>query len=286
MKHKIFKEDIFRLIQGIIVGGGAILPGVSGGVLCAAFGLYMPLMQLLAHPLRELRRNWRMWLFVFLGVGIGFVGLAFGVSMLLEKSSNIAMCLFAGLVFGTLPALFREARSGAPDSKSAKYSKAKYIAMAVSFVVSSVVFCSIKLAQQTADFDIAPNIWWYGFCGILWGMSFIVPGMTSSSILMLLGLYAPMTEGIYSLDLGVILPMAVGVLVIVLTLSRLVNRIFAYFFTEAYFAVIGVVVASTIAIIPASYPSAQNALLCLLYALLGIAVSYIADKKLHRAGKG
>lgn len=282
MKQKLFKEDIFRLIQGMIVGGGAILPGVSGGVLCAAFGLYMPLMQLLAHPFRELKKNWRMWLFVFLGVGTGFVGLAFAVTLLLNSSSNIAMCLFAGLVFGTLPALLREAREGTPDSKSANSRKARYIAMAVSFIISFVVFCAISVAKGTAELSIVPNMWWYGFCGVLWGMSFIVPGMTSSSILMLLGLYAPMTQGIYSLDFGVILPMAIGVLAIVVTLSRLVNRIFAHFFTEAYFAVIGIVVASTLAIIPLSYPSFLNAAVCLLCAVLGAAVSYLADKKLHR----
>ncbi len=285
MKHKVFKQDIFRLLQGIIIGGGAILPGVSGGVLCAAFGIYMPLMQLLAHPVRELRRNWRMWLFVFLGIGAGFVGLAFGVTMLLNKSSNIAMCLFAGLVFGTLPALLREAHAGAPDSKSSKIRKAKYIAMAVSFIISFAVFCTIGVAKETTSFSIVPNVWWYGFCGVLWGMSFIVPGMTSSSILMLLGLYAPMTEGIYSLDFSVILPMAMGVLAIVLTLSRVVNRIFAHFYTEAYYAVIGIVVSSTIAIIPVSYPSPLNAVICLLCALAGIAASFIADKKLYRAEK-
>ncbi len=284
MKQKLVKQDIFRLIQGIIVGGGAILPGVSGGVLCAAFGLYMPLMQLAAHPFRELKKSWRMWLFVLAGVAVGFVGLAFGVTLLLKKSSSIAMCLFAGLVFGTLPALFREAHTGAPDTKSSKNAKAKYIAMIISFIVGFAVFCSVKLAMSVAEFSITPNIWWYGFCGILWGMSFIVPGMTSSPTLMLLGLYESMTEGISHFDLGVILPMGIGVLAIVLTLSRVVNSIFAHFYTEAYYAVIGVVVSSTLAIIPTSYPSFLNLLVCIACAVLGAAASYFADKKLHREG--
>ena len=50
------------LLQGMIIGTGAILPGVSGGVLCLAFGLYEPMIQLFTHPLPTLRRHLRLFL--------------------------------------------------------------------------------------------------------------------------------------------------------------------------------------------------------------------------------
>ena len=43
---------IVKIVFGALVGGGAILPGVSGGVLCVAFGIYRPMMELLSHPLK------------------------------------------------------------------------------------------------------------------------------------------------------------------------------------------------------------------------------------------
>lgn len=283
MKKRLVKTDLLRLIQGIIIGGGAILPGVSGGVLCAAFGLYMPLMKLFAHPFRELRKNFKMWLLVIAGIGIGFLGFAVGVSWLLKSASGIAMCLFAGLIFGTLPALFREAHTGSKNARA--HGKARYITMICSFVLSFVLFMVITMLQKNEHISITPNIWWFGFCGVLWGLSFVVPGMTSSSILMLLGLYEPMTDGIVALDFGVIIPMGIGILAIALTLSRVVNLIFTRFYTEAYYAVIGVVVSSTLVIIPTGFSSVWALVSCVAVALLGAFASYFADKKLYMCAK-
>ncbi len=283
MNKKVVKQNVFRLIQGIIVGGGAILPGVSGGVLCAAFGLYMPLMQLASHPLRELKKNFKMWLFVLGGVAIGFLGFAVGVSYLLKASASIAMCLFAGLIFGTLPALFREAHTGGENVKPC--GKSKYIAMICSFILSFALFMVITILQKNEQISITPNFWWFGFCGVLWGLSFVVPGMTSSSILMLLGLYEPMTDGIVALDFGVIIPMGIGVLAIALTLSRVVNVIFRKFYSQAYHAVIGIVISSTLVIIPTSFASVWSLLACIAVAVLGAVASYFADKKLYRSAK-
>ncbi len=280
MDKKLVKQDVSRLIQGMIVGAGAILPGVSGGVLCAAFGLYMPLMQLLAHPVRELKKSWRMWLFVIIGVGVGFLGLAYGVSALLdnEPTASIAMCLFAGLVAGTLPTLFREAHTVEPGSRCAKNRKIKFVSMAVSFLLSFVLFSFINYAKETAEFVITPNFWWFGFCGVICGLSFMIPGMSFSPILIILGLLNPMMKGFTSLDFGVIIPIGLGVVAIVLTLSRLINRIFSRFYTEAYYAVIGIVISSTLMIIPTKYQSAASLIICVLVAFVGVAASYFADR--------
>ena len=61
------KNHILRLVQGVIIGAGAILPGISGGVLAVIFGIYRPMMEALTHPKQALRRYWRM----LLPVGIG-----------------------------------------------------------------------------------------------------------------------------------------------------------------------------------------------------------------------
>ena len=64
MKTSCIKNGILRIVQGIIIGAGAILPGVSGGVLAVIFGIYRPAMELLTHPKRALARYWRMLLAV------------------------------------------------------------------------------------------------------------------------------------------------------------------------------------------------------------------------------
>lgn len=64
MKNSRIKNGIMRIVQGIIIGAGAILPGISGGVLAVVFGIYRPAMELLTHPRRALQRYWRMLLAV------------------------------------------------------------------------------------------------------------------------------------------------------------------------------------------------------------------------------
>ena len=54
--------SLIRIIQGILIGAGAILPGISGGVLCVIFGIYRPMMALLAHPKKNLPRYGKMLL--------------------------------------------------------------------------------------------------------------------------------------------------------------------------------------------------------------------------------
>ena len=53
---------ILRAIQGALIGVGAILPGVSGGVLCVLFGIYRPMMELFSHPAGAIKKYWRLLL--------------------------------------------------------------------------------------------------------------------------------------------------------------------------------------------------------------------------------
>lgn len=57
------------------------------------------------------------------------------------------------------------------------------------------MFGGLFYVSHVAEVSVTPNFWWYNFCGVLWGMSVVIPGMTSSSVMMALGLYQPMLDG-------------------------------------------------------------------------------------------
>ena len=97
------------MLQGVIIGAGAILPGISGGVLAVIFGIYRPAMELLTHPKRAFPRYWRMLLAVGIGWVLGFLGGGSAILALFHQSETVATCLFIGLILGTLPELWREA---------------------------------------------------------------------------------------------------------------------------------------------------------------------------------
>ena len=268
MKNSRIKNGILRIVQGIIIGAGAILPGVSGGVLAVIFGVYRPAMELLTHPRRALARYWRMLLAVGVGWAIGFLGGGSVILALFHQSETVATCLFIGLILGTLPDLWREA--GTQGRGRGSY---------VSLLVSFLVLFSALLGVQLGSFaEMRANVWGFLFCGVLWGLSFIIPGMTSSSILMAVGLLTPLIDGISRLDLSVLVPWALGMAGVMALFARIVSRLFDTHYSIAYHAVIGIVLASTIIIIPTSFASAAELIWGIVCAVLGAAAAYFGGK--------
>lgn len=111
-----FSRLVLLFFQGAIIGTGAILPGISGGVLCVAFGLYEPMVGLFAHPWQSLRRNYQLFLPLFLGGGLGFLLLARVVEHLLTAAAAITLALFAGLICGTIPSLMKKSELSGPNT--------------------------------------------------------------------------------------------------------------------------------------------------------------------------
>ena len=230
---------LFRVIQGAVIGLGAVLPGISGGVLCVVFGIYKPIMELLSHPLKNFKTHVPKLLPVIVGLGVGFMGIANLLSFFLEKYPAPSVCLFVGLIVGMMPSLFREAGEKGRSQGS-------FISMGIAMVA---VF-ALLLGLQFSAVQITPNFAWYLFCGFCLALSVIAPGMSFSTLLMPLGLYTPFVDGIGHLNMGVLLPGGLGALITVILLAKAVNALFERYYSLAFHAIIGIVIAATAMIIP------------------------------------
>lgn len=259
---------LLLLAQGAIMGIGAVLPGISGGVLCVIFGIYQPMMETLAHPKKGLKKYGNMVLPVVLGFLGGFVLLAGAIAKIASSEPAIVTSLFIGLIAGTFPQLFRDGAKRGRD-------RSCYIALAASTLLLLGFFMLLKYGTEL---HITPNAGWFFFCGALWGISMVAPGMTSSSVLMLLGLYYPMSEGIAALDMGVVIPFLLGIVMTVIALARAVNALFNRYYGVAYHCIIGFVIASTVPIIPVSFRSASELIWSIAAAAAGCAAAYLVSK--------
>lgn len=228
------------IIKGILVGFGAIMPGISGGTLCAAFGMYKPLLNLLSSPRKTVRDSGLDLLAFLIGIGFGFVGLSGLASWIMEKNSKILICVFIGLIIGTIPELWANAGENGRKSSS-------YISMAVSFFLMLSILTILKF---NGGFTVEANIWGFLLCGILWGISFIVPGMSSSTLIIFFGLYQPMLNGISRFSVPVLLPLILGMGICLIALSKAVSLAYQKWYTQFSHAIIGVIMASTIMIVP------------------------------------
>ena len=247
MKAPRNQNQIIRWLRyglcGTLIGAGAILPGVSGGVLAVIFDIYRPLMEVLTHPKTAIPKHWH--IFPPLGIGwiLGFLVIAKGISAALTLSSTVTVWLFIGLIFGTVPSLFREAGK---EGRSA----ASWISLAI---CAFSLFGGLYYVSYVLNVTVEPNFLWYNFCGALWGMSVIVPGMTSSSVMMALGLYQPMMDGLAQLDLLVLSASLPGMFLAILLLARFVNWFLEKHYSVAFHGILGIVLASTLVIIPVEY---------------------------------
>lgn len=241
------KYDPFRLLRdflcGLIIGGGAILPGVSGGVLAVVFGVYRPFMELLTSPWKALPRYWRMLIPLGIGAGVGFLAFAKGLSVLFALSDAVAVWLFLGLIAGTLPQLFREAGKEGRTGGS-------WVSLLACF---AVMFAMLYYVSRGVSVQVMPGFGGYVFSGVLFGMGVIVPGMTSSAVLMALGLYESVLAAMTELNIPVLMAVALGVVLSVLLLARLVNWVFRRYYSMALHGILGVVIASTLVIVPTAY---------------------------------
>lgn len=262
-------NDLLRLIHGALIGLGAVLPGISGGVLCVVFGVYQTIMELLSHPLRTFKKNMRVLIPLLIGVVLGFLGIAKLLGFLLEKYPNPSVCLFVGLIGGMLPSLFREA--GLKGR-----SKGSWAALAIAFAIILTLLISLKVISL----QISTGFGAYLFCGFCLALSVIAPGMSFSTLLMPLGLYQPFVDGIGNLDFSVLIPAGIGAAVTVILFAKAVTWLIDNHYSIVFHAIIGVVIAATLVIIPfASFTtSIGSCIINLVCFVIGVVAALALDK--------
>lgn len=262
-------QFVIKVLQGALIGLGAVLPGISGGVLCVVFGIYKTIMEFLADPFRKFKTHVPKLIPIGIGGVIGFLGIANVLSILLERYPAPSVCLFIGLIGGMLPSLFREAGEQGRSTKS-------YVSMVIAMIVVFALLISLKVLSV----QITPNFVWYLFCGFCLALSVIAPGMSFSTLLMPLGLYEPFVGGIGSLDFSVLIPGGIGALATVILFAKAVDSLFKKHYSVSFHAIVGVVIAATIMIIPVESftVSVTSAVINVVCVVVGVVAALALDK--------
>ncbi|ARO00711.1 DUF368 domain-containing protein [Lactiplantibacillus plantarum] len=229
-----------RFFKGVVIALGFILPGVSGGVLAAILGIYERLLGFMAHFRRNFKRDF--WYFVPVGLG-GIVGIALlsaPLEYLLAHAQVIVLWGFAGAIIGTLPALMKTATSRAPrDWLDGVWFFGTFIISAGLLYFMSELFGT--LPANFGGFIVA---------GALIALGVLVPGLSPSNLLLILGLFTPMLTGFKRLDIVcVYLPIAIGGILAMALFSKLMDHLLVKFHSRVYHFILGIVLASTMLIL-------------------------------------
>ena len=251
---------LIRFIKGIFIGSGFILPGVSGGALATVFGLYERMIMFLSHVTKNFKENF----FYFLPVGLGGVFGVFIFSVFLNIFFVVAerplIWFFIGCIAGTLPALWMQAGQNGRNGS--------HLIILTASLTGAFLF--LRFIAQAAGDGLPLNAATWLLAGALIALGSVVPGLSTSNLLLFLQMYRPMTEGISSLNWAVIIPIGIGGLATVLLFSKVMAYIFKKAYGILFHTIIGFVLASTVMIIPHGFNYASlEGLLCAAAAVLG-----------------
>ena len=235
------QKFVLHLLQGAMIGIGAVLPGISGGVLSVVFGIYEPIMAFLSNPREALSQYGRLLLPVLLGAAGGFLLSARAIGFFLTRYEVLSVCLFVGLIVGMLPSMFREAGEKGR-------SRWDLYALAGAFFTVLILLSLVRRISVSIPQGLFGNL----FCGFCVALSIIVPGMSFSALLMPLGLYTPFMEEVGAVYLPAVVPAVLSAGVTMVLLAKQITRLLERHYSVVFHGIIGIVLAATLVIVPFS----------------------------------
>lgn len=255
---------IKSILKGMVIGIANIIPGVSGGTMMVAMGIYDKLIHCITHLFSEFKKSVFFLLPIAIGMGIAIIGSSFGLEYLFDNFPIQTNLMFVGLILGGLPAVWKKVRG---SSIRVGHIIAGLVFFAV--VVGLAVLGETEGNAANLSFSFLNVLKLFGV-GIVASATMVVPGVSGSMILLLMGYYNPILSSInefiralvaFDLNgiltgLGILVPFGIGVVFGVFAIAKLIEIIFEKFPLYAFWAIIGLIVASPIAVlVMGTYPA-------------------------------
>lgn len=253
---------IMDMIKGIFIGIANIIPGVSGGTMAVSLGIFDKLIASVSNLFKDWKKSLWTLLPIFLGCGIGIVGFTYAIEYLLSRHTFITCMAFVGLILGGVPVLVHSLRKELHRSETSIG-----FSGAAAFLVlfSMAVFLSLQKSDTEIlkTFTLTPATLISLFLvGVTASATMVVPGVSGSLVMMVLGYYYGIIETIKSfLDavkafdmagilhgLGLLVPFGIGVLLGIFLIAKLITFLFETYGIQTYCAILGLIAASPIAI--------------------------------------
>ena len=260
------KNNVLLVIKGFFVGIANIIPGVSGGTLAITLGIYEELIEAISHFFRKLKSNIKF----LIPIGIGaFTAIVIGsriIEISLEKYTLPTLLFFTGLILGGMPMLFGKIKKNIKPSYA-------LIFLATFALVIGIMF--LKTGNDAVLVDL--NAWGYFklfLVGMIAAATMIIPGISGSFMLMVMGYYEPIINAINEFtsfnnlwnNFWILMPFGIGVLLGIIVIAKIIEFLFQKFEVPTYFGIIGFVLASLIGI----FTSAGNLVFTPTFIIVGI----------------
>lgn len=263
---------ISNIFKGVALGAGSILPGISSGVICVIFGIYEKLLNSILYFFKNLKNNFNFLFPLFLGIGIGVFFFSnflqfFFVSFPMQINS-----IFIGLILGTIPNLIKSLNIKKDTKNISIYC---FFCFLICFFIGilSVVLESLLPNSTTLNVSFVYLV----LAGFLMSIGVVVPGVSSTIILMLLGVYSIYLNSISTLSFNILIPLGIGLIFGSFVFMKLIKVLLDKFHNITFSGIIGFSLGSLFVIFP-SFNSGIEFLIIISCILLGYTISSLFEK--------
>ena len=262
-----------NIYRGLIMGASDVIPGVSGGTIAVLLGIYD---RLIAAINGLLSKDWKKQLGFLIPLGIGIVTaiflLANLIEWLFEHYPGPTQFFFLGLILGVLPYLFHKA-------EAKQTFKRRHILLLIIgiIIVASMAFFNPNEGDVIENITGTTYVLLF-FSGFIGSSAMIIPGISGSFMLLLIGVYTTIISAISNLQLDIIVVTGLGIAVGLVVMSKVINFFLTNYYTGTFAVIIGLVIGSIFVVFPGWPASTSVLLISVVTFAAGLFVAYILGK--------
>lgn len=260
------KTFLYRVFCGFCLGISVFAPGISGSIMAIIMGIYDKLLDITSNPLKNLKNNFKFLLPLGVGALISLILFVLVFSYLFETYEKAVFMLFIGLIIGNLPVVYKEARKN-------KF-KWYYILGTVAALAVALVVGIMSEGGETQVTNENTGLMYIALSGALAGFSSLVPGMSVSMILIVMGVYDYLIAAAKSLEIITIAVVGVAFVLSMIVSSKLIKFVFSKFSGMAHFMVMGFLIGSVSGIF-FTLPKGGSNLAGTIMLVIGLAISLV-----------
>ncbi len=268
---KVSKSAVRCILEGALIGSAGMIPGASGGMMAVAFGVYRKAIDAIAGLLKNFKQNFLFLLPYGIGVCIGILLTAQALQWLLANWRMPLMYLLIGLVLGGVPSLIRSANARLTPKYAACVILGGLVTAVLAILDNGAVSASYREFTHMAAF----------LSGALITIGVVIPGVSTSFLLMYIGWYEPLLSAFNRLQLGYLFCAGAGALAVTVLLISFVRRMFSAHPAGASYCILGFLLGTVVMIFPGFAGGAQT----VFHLLLSI-VGFLCTLLFHRLGEG
>lgn len=267
---------IFYIICGMIVGIENIIPGVSGGTMAVVLNIYDRLISSVSNLRKEFKKSIAFLLPIVIGAVIGIVGFSKLIEFLLSNYPLATNFFFIGLILGSIPMIFKRATQD-------KFKPASLIPFFI-FLAGMLVLSSFSGGAMTGEIATVLTTGLFiklVVCSAIAAAAMILPGVSGSMVMVILGTYNTVLTAISSMNLLILIPVLIGVLIGILGGAKVIDICLKKFPQATFFAILGLILGSIYPLVANSgfsFSGEGIVAIVMLIIAMGISLAFSSEK--------